>query len=60
MPKKLPDIQVLIPYKDLQQLLQASERVESLERDNRSLQNQIGALRLQFTELMELFRQIQD
>lgn len=60
MAKKLPDIQVLIPYKDLQQLLQASERVESLERDNRSLQAQIGALRHQFSELMERFREIQD
>ena len=60
MPKKLPDIQVLISYKDLQQLLQASYELESLKRDNGNLLDQMAALRSQFTELMEKFREIQD
>ena len=58
--KKLPPIQVLIPYDSLQELLTASEMVESLVEDNQSLRNQMGALRLQFTELMERLREIQD
>lgn len=60
MAKKLPDIQVMIPYKDLQQLLQASSEVESLKKDNSLLRDQMSALRLQFTELMERFSEIQD
>lgn len=60
MSKKLPDIQVMIPYKDLQQLLQASSEVESLKKDNSLLRDQMSALRLQFTELMERFSEIQD
>ena len=59
MAKKLPDIQVMIPYKDLQQLLQASSEVESLKKDNSLLRDQMSALRLQFTELMERFSEIQ-
>lgn len=57
---KLPDIQVLISYKDLQQLLQASEQLDSIKKENRHLQDQMDALRGQFVELMEAFRDIQD
>ena len=58
MPKKLPDIQVLIPYKDLCNLLQSAEDVESLKKDNKHLQDQMSALRCMFTELMEKFREL--
>lgn len=57
---KLPDIQVLISYKDLQQLLQASEQLDSIKKENRHLQDQMDALRGQFVELMETFREIKD
>lgn len=60
MPKKLPDLQVLIPYKDLQQLLNAAGEVESLRNDQKYLRDQQAALRNQFTELMERFNEIND
>ena len=58
MSKKLPDIQVLIPYKDLCQLLNASAEVETLKQENRIIRDQLGAMRLQFTELMERLREL--
>lgn len=60
MAGKLPDIQVLISYKDLQQLLQASEELDSIKKENQSLQNQMDALRGQFLELMDVFRDLQE
>lgn len=60
MAKKLPDLQVLIPYKDLQQLLSAAGEVESLKSDLKRNGEQLAALRFQFTELMERFHEIQD
>lgn len=57
---KLPDIQVVIPYKDLVELLEASRQIESLKEDNKRLHEQIGALRSQFLELMEQFRELKD
>lgn len=55
---KLPDIQVLIPYKDLVELLEASKQIEVLKKDNKRLHEQIGALRSQFTELMDAFGEL--
>lgn len=60
MAGKLPDIQVLISYKDLQQLLQASEELDSIKKENQSLQNQMDALRGQFLELMDVLRDLRD
>lgn len=52
---KLPDIQVVLPYKDLVELLEASRQIESLKEDNKRLHEQLVALRSQFLELMEQF-----
>lgn len=52
---KLPDIQVVLPYKDLVELLQASKEIKELRSDNKRLYEQLGALRSQFLELMEQF-----
>lgn len=60
MPRKLPELQVIIPYKDLQRLLYAAGEVESLKVEQQQNRNQMSALRLQFTELMERFKEIQD
>lgn len=57
---KLPDIQVLIPYKDLMELLEASRQIEILMKDNKRLHEQLGALRSQFTELLDQFRDLKD
>ena len=52
---KLPELQVLIPYKDLMELLEASRQIEQLKKDNKRLHKQLDALRSQFLELMEAF-----
>lgn len=54
MANKLPDLQVVLPYKTLLELLEASQAVESLRKDNERLSAQMAALRSQFTELMTL------
>lgn len=58
MAKRKPEIQVLIPYSQLVELLGASQQVEKLQGDVDSLKDQNSALRLQFTELMERLRQL--
>ena len=54
--KKLPDIQVIIPYEKLYELLCASAMISDLMDENRRLREQMAALRYQFTELMEELR----
>ena len=49
---KLPDIQVLIPYKQLEELLQASVELKSLRFEVKRLRDQVGALRSIMTEIM--------
>lgn len=58
--RKLPEIQVLIGYTDLQELLYAAGEVESLKDEQQQNRDQMAALRLQFTELMERLNEIQD
>ena len=54
-----PDnLQVIIPYQQLISLLNASQRVESLDKKMERLLVQQAALRNQFTELMEAFREL--
>lgn len=55
---KLPDLQVVLPYKDLVELLNASKKVSDLEADNKKLHQQMDALRSQFTELMDKFGEL--
>lgn len=55
---KLPELQVLIPYKDLMELLEASRQIEQLKKDNKRLHNQMIQLRSQFTELMDAFGEL--
>ena len=57
---KLPEIQIVIPYKDLVELLEASKEIKDLRSDNKRLHDQLGALRSQFTELMDQFRDLKD
>lgn len=58
--KKTDDIQVMIPYPRLQELLEASVMVDDLKQQNRLLRDEMSALRYQFSELLERFREIQD
>lgn len=57
MPVNPDSLQVIIPYRDLVHLLNASQRVDSLDKKMERLLDQQAALRLQFCELMEVFRQ---
>ena len=52
------DVQVLIPYKTLESLLQASAEIKHLRLDIKRLSEQQSALRLQFIELMELYNDL--
>ena len=58
MPIDPDHLQVIIPYQQLISLLNASQRVESLDKKMERLLVQQAALRSQFTELMEAFRQL--
>lgn len=55
---KPPELQVLIPYKDLMELLEASKQIEQLKKDNKRLHNQMIQLRSQFTEVMDAFGEL--
>lgn len=52
---KHPELQVLIPYKDLMELLEASRQIEQLKKDNKRLHKQLEVLRSEFVELMDAF-----
>ena len=58
MPFDSDDIQVIISYRDLVRLLDASRRVDSLDKKIDRLIQQQSALRLQFTELLEAFKEL--
>lgn len=58
MPIDSNDLQVIISYKQLISLLNASQRVEALDKKMERVLEQQAALRNQFSELMETFRQL--
>ena len=58
MADKPLDIQVLIPYKQLESLLQASTEIKQLRVDIKRVQEQQSALWARFAELMEVFSEI--
>lgn len=55
---KIPELQVVIPYKTFVELLKASEDVPELIKENKRLTEQLTALRIQFTELLEAFGEL--
>lgn len=60
MKKYVPELQVVLPYSKLLELLEAAQSVEDLKKDNSRLCDQMGALRSQFTELMEIVQELKD
>lgn len=58
MPIKPDDLQVIIPYSQLMGLLNASQRVQELDKKMDRVLQQQAALRGQFMELMDAFRQL--
>lgn len=55
---KDPGIQVLIPYKDLENLLKSTSELTQLRLDLKRVQDQQSALWNRFAELMEVFSEI--
>ena len=50
--QQLPEVQVLIPYKQLEELLQASAELKSVRLEMKRLRDQMGAMRSMLTEVM--------
>lgn len=57
---KLPELQVVIPYKTLTELLSAAEDVPKLKKDLAFRDQQIAALRSQLTEVFETIRDLRE
>ena len=51
---------MLIPYSRLMELLNAANRVEEMSDQVKQLLEQQGALRNQFTELMQKYKELHD
>lgn len=58
MPEQKFDPQVLIPYSQLCELLQASVELKKLRMEVKRLSDQQAALRGMFYELMERFKEL--
>ena len=54
-PEENPGIQVIIPYKQLEDLLQATVELKSLRADVKRLRSQVSAMRYMLSEIMEKF-----
>ena len=50
--QQLPEVQVLIPYKQLEELLQANAELKSVRLELKRLRDQMGAMRSMMTEVM--------
>lgn len=50
---------VLIPYRQLEELLKAAGEIRQLQQEMKRLEAQHAALKGQFLELMELFRELE-
>lgn len=58
MAKRQPEFYVMVPYKELLRLLEVSSRVDEYEQELDHVKNQQAALRGQFLELMEKFKEL--
>lgn len=58
--RRLPDLQVLIPYQELVALLEASDKLDDISNAYSRLQEQQEALRGQFIKLAEQFGDLRD
>lgn len=57
---KIPEIQVVIPYKLLQELLGAVEVVPQLQKELQRRDDQISALRSQLVEVFDVIRDLRE
>lgn len=59
MAKKQAEPMILLPYSQIIELMEVANCVKELKRDIERLSKQQGALRGQFYELMERFRELE-
>lgn len=60
MPKRLPDYPVMIPYKELQSLLEAVRELPELRKENAWQKEQILALRMLYSECLEKIKELNE
>lgn len=60
MKKSVPELQVVLPYSRLLELLEAAHSVEDLKREHSRQVEQLAALRSQFVELMGVVQELKD
>lgn len=58
MSKQPPDYPVLIPYSQLVELLEASQRIKEYKSEVKRLNDQVLALRIMQSECMEQIREL--
>ena len=58
MPKQPPDYPVLIPYSQLVELLEASQRIKEYKAEVARLNDQVLALRIMQAECMEQIKEL--
>lgn len=58
MPKQPPDYPVLIPYSQLVELLEASQRIKEYKSEVKRLNDQVLALRIMQSECMEQIKEL--
>lgn len=58
MPKQPPDYPVLIPYSQLVELLEASQRIKEYKAEVARLNDQVLALRIMQSECMEQIKEL--
>lgn len=58
MPKQPPDYPVLIPYSQLVELLEASQRIKEYKSEVKRLNDQVLALRIMQAECMEQIKEL--
>lgn len=59
MAAQLPDAQIMIPYKQLMELLEVAAELPKLRKENHRLQDQVLALRITQMECMEKIKQLE-
>ena len=60
MAKRLPEYPVMIPYKELQSLLEAVRELPELRKENAWQKEQILALRMLYSECLEKINELNE
>lgn len=53
------NLSVLIPYRDLEKLLEVGNKIEQIESSSRRMEQMYGAMRTQYVELLQKVAEIE-